>query len=123
MEFSAGEIHQKVIFHFGPYPLLTMGVWLVVFLCGTLCILVEKESVMRLMGIPGMLKDAIGSKISSSINLLIIMCGISIMMVAFGYMVKMLVAVLGVTMVGMAGGGLAILVFFTLCLKFMNGDL
>lgn len=75
---------------------------------------------MRLISIPEILKNTIGSKIWSSINLLIIMCGISIMMVSFAYMVKMLVAVLGVAVVGMAGGSIALLVFFVLSLMFLN---
>lgn len=49
------------------------------------------------------------------------MCGISLMMVSFGFMVAMLVAVLGVETFIHAGGTIALLIWLAWFFNFLKG--
>lgn len=53
-----------------------------------------------MISITTILKNLFKDEVSSSTKIMVIMCGISLMMVSFGFMVAMLVAVLGVETVG-----------------------
>ena len=57
----------------------------------------------------------------ASIIFLVIMSGISLMMVSFGFMVAMLVAVLGVETVTFAGGTIALFLWLAWFFNFLKG--
>ena len=61
-----------------------------------------------MISIPTILKNLFKDEVSSSTKIMVIMSGISLMMVSFGFMVAMLVAVLGVETVTFAGGTIAL---------------
>ena len=57
----------------------------------------------------------------AAIIFLVIMCGMSLMMVSFGFMVAMLVAVLGVETVTFAGGTIALFLWLAWFFNFLKG--
>lgn len=71
--------------------------------------------------IPTILKNLFKDEVSSSTTIMIIMCGISLMMVSFGFMVAMLVAVLGVETVTFAGGTIALFLWLAWFFNFLKG--
>lgn len=72
--------------------------------------------------IPTILKNLFKDEVYSSIKIMVIMCGISLMMVSFGFMVAMLVAVLGVKTVVFVGGTIAFFAGMVLLFNFLNGS-
>ena len=61
-----------------------------------------------MISITTILKNLFKDEVYSSTKIMVIMIGISLMMVSFGFMVAMLVAVLGVETVTFAGGMIAL---------------
>ena len=71
--------------------------------------------------IPTILKNLFKDEVSSSTKIMVIMSGISLMMVSFGFMVAMLVAVLGVETVTFAGGAIALFLWLVWFFNFLKG--
>lgn len=71
--------------------------------------------------IPTILKNLFKDEVSSSTKIMVIMSGISLMMVSFGFMVAMLVAVLGVETVTFAGGTIALFLWLAWFFNFLKG--
>jgi hypothetical protein len=71
--------------------------------------------------IPTILKNLFKDEVSSSTKIMVIMIGISLMMVSFGFMVAMLVAVLGVETVTFAGGTIALFLWLAWFFNFLKG--
>ena len=71
--------------------------------------------------IPTILKNLFKDEVSSSTKIMVIMSGISLMMVSFGFMVAMLVAVLGVETVTFAGGMIALFLWLAWFFNFLKG--
>lgn len=76
---------------------------------------------MSMISIPTILKNLFKDEVSSSTKIMVIMCGISLMMVSFGFMVAMLVAVLGVETFIHAGGTIALLIGLAWFCNFLKG--
>lgn len=71
--------------------------------------------------IPTILKNLFKDEVYSSTKIMVIMSGISLMMVSFGFMVAMLVAVLGVETVTFAGGTIALFLWLAWFFNFLKG--
>lgn len=74
-----------------------------------------------MISIPTILKNLFKDEVSSSTKIMVIMSGISLMMVSFGFMVAMLVAVLGVETVTFAGGTIALFLWLAWFFNFLKG--
>lgn len=71
--------------------------------------------------IPTILKNLFKDEVSSSTKIMVIMSGISLMMVSFGFMVAMLVAVLGVETFIHAAGTITLLIALAWFFNFLKG--
>ncbi len=71
--------------------------------------------------IPTILKNLFKDEVSSSTKIMVIMIGISLMMVSFGFMVAMLVAVLGVETFIHAAGTIILLIGLAWFFNFLKG--
>lgn len=67
------------------------------------------------------LKNLFKDEVSSSTKIMVIMIGISLMMVSFGFMVAMLVAVLGVETFIHAAGTITLLIALAWFFNFLKG--
>ena len=74
-----------------------------------------------MISITTILKNLFKDEVSSSTKIMVIMSGISLMMVSFGFMVAMLVAVLGVETVTFAGGTIALFLWLAWFFNFLKG--
>lgn len=76
---------------------------------------------MSMISIPTILKNLIVDEVYSSTKIMVIMCGISLMMVSFGFMVAMLVAVLGIETFISTGGTITLLIGLAWLFNFLKG--
>ena len=74
-----------------------------------------------MISITTILKNLFKDEVYSSTKIMVIMIGISLMMVSFGFMVAMLVAVLGVETVTFAGGTIALFLWLAWFFNFLKG--
>ena len=73
-----------------------------------------------MISITTILKNLFKDEVYSSTKIMVIMIGISLMMVSFGFMVAMLVAVLGVETVTFAGGTIALFLWLAWFFNFLK---
>lgn len=76
---------------------------------------------MSMISILAILKNLFKDEVYPSTKIMVVMCGISLMMVSFGFMVAMLVAVLGVETFISAAGTIALLIALAWFFNFLNG--
>ena len=76
---------------------------------------------MSMINITTILKNLFKDEVSSSTKIMIIMCGISLMMVSFGFMVAMLIAVLGVETFISAAGTITLFIALAWFFNFLKG--
>ena len=76
---------------------------------------------MSMISITTILKNLFKDEVYSSTKIMVIMCGISLMMVSFGFMVAMLIAVLGVETFISAAGTITLFIALAWFFNFLKG--